>query len=240
MSIEGLPDVMQVCLKGHVTTDLLRTFPERGLDHCDRCGAATLSRCPTCGRELPGAIPVPGLLVVGERRPPQHCPSCGATFPWTEKCAISPPESLTVLQTLLRRLPRTIRQLRDRHGRRPAFIVEDEHDLADLLRAVLPLHFDDVRLESRTPRYATDTRTDLVLGPDGLALSCKVMVAGLDEAQLAEQLQEDVAYYSKEPRWHQLVGFVYDPEQRLHEPGRFEAALLREDTRPKVGCVVAW
>ncbi len=49
-------DVMQVCLNGHVITDLARTYPERRRTACDRCGAATIDRCPTCGTELPGAV----------------------------------------------------------------------------------------------------------------------------------------------------------------------------------------
>src|ERR671939_1778842 len=78
-------DVMQVCRNGHVITDLLHTFPERALSHCDRCGAVTLSRCLTCGREIPGAVYVPGAVPLGSRRPPQYCPTCGAAFPWAER-----------------------------------------------------------------------------------------------------------------------------------------------------------
>ena len=73
---------MLVCRHGHVVTDRLRTSPERGLSHCDRCGAATLSSCPTCGQDLPGATIIPGMSLVGVRTPPEHCPACGAAFPW--------------------------------------------------------------------------------------------------------------------------------------------------------------
>jgi hypothetical protein len=45
----AVQDVMQVCRNGHVITGLLRTCPERGLSHCDRCGAPTLDRCLTYG-----------------------------------------------------------------------------------------------------------------------------------------------------------------------------------------------
>ena len=101
-----VPDVMQVCRNGHVITDLLHAFPERGRSHCDRCGADTLERCPTCGQELPGAVYVPGLVPVGSRRPPQFCATCGASFPWTERAPFSSPSGpLRQLETLLRRLP---------------------------------------------------------------------------------------------------------------------------------------
>ena len=45
---------------------------------------------------------------------------------------------LALLEELLRRLPRVIRQLRTRQGDRPPLRVEDERDLEDLLRALLP------------------------------------------------------------------------------------------------------
>src|SRR5262249_19589729 len=144
-------------------TDLLRSCPERALAHCDRCGAATLDSCQTCGRELPGAIAVPGLHPVGARRPPLYCPACGAAFPWAHPPRPATAEPLDSLEGMLRRLPRAVRQLRVRQGDRPAFRVVDEKDLEDLLRALLPLYFDDVRPQSRTPRYAACTRTDFLL-----------------------------------------------------------------------------
>ena len=53
---DRVSDVMQVCHNGHVITDLLHTYPERGLSHCDRCGAPTRDRCGTCGRLITGAV----------------------------------------------------------------------------------------------------------------------------------------------------------------------------------------
>src|SRR3954471_11740020 len=103
---ELLQDVMQVCRNGHVVTDLLWSSPERGLSHCDRCGAATLSACPTCGKELPGALVVPGLQPVGAERPPSYCSTCGAAFPWTEKRSLpAAPDALGRLCELCGRLP---------------------------------------------------------------------------------------------------------------------------------------
>src|SRR5258708_4057366 len=102
-------DVMQVCRNGHVITDLLRSSPGNSLAHCDRCGAATLDRCPTCGGELPGAVIVPGLTPVGARQPPLFCPNCGAAFPWARRAAqpAAPPSTaLARLEAMLRRLPR--------------------------------------------------------------------------------------------------------------------------------------
>jgi hypothetical protein len=238
MTADRARDVMLVCENGHVITDLLVTNPERQLTHCDRCGAATLARCHTCGSPLPGAIPVPGLMPVGERRPPQHCPTCGAAFPWTARPSQAwQAAPLAVLENLLRRLPRVARQLRWRHAERPAFRVEDVYDLEDLLRALLPLHFDDVRPEARTPRYDLGTRTDFVLAPEETVLTCKCVAA---EPQLVVQLDEDMAYYHGREIVRTLVAFVYDPEQRLIEPRRQEAAWSKAEGDLAVRCVIGW
>jgi len=235
--------VMQVCRNGHVITDLLLTFPERGLSHCDRCGAATLDRCPTCGRELPGGIFVPGLVPVGLLQPPQYCSSCGAPFPWVKHSNYPSCSPLALLEELLRRLPRVIRQLRTRQGDRPPFRVEDERDLEDLLRALLPLHFDDIRPESRTPSYAAGTRTDFLLVSANtgrtIALTAKRATPERREPQLTKQLQEDAAYYARRPECRTLVGLVYDSEQLMREPHRLETAWSGPQGELNVRCVIA-
>src|SRR5438128_11679150 len=205
-----LQDVMQVCRNGHVITDLLRTYPDRGLSHCDRCGAATLERCATCGLEIPGAVHVPGLVPVGCAQSPDFCSGCGAPFPWGRKTEPEPPlDPLANLVRLLRRLPQVIRQLRSRHGNRPPFQVADERDLEDLLRALLPIYFDDIRPESRTPSYAHGNRTDFRLKPHGIALTIKRAPSRDCEKKLGEQLQEDVSFYEKEGTCKTLVGFIH-------------------------------
>jgi hypothetical protein len=235
---DGARDVMQVCLNGHVITDRLRGCPDLGLAHCDRCGAATIDSCLTCGRELPGALAVPGLHPVGARRPPAGCPACGAPFPWAERPHAAVAEPLAGLEALLRRVPRAIRQLRVRQGERPAFRVEDEKDLEDLLRALLPLLFDDVRPQCRTPRYSAGTRTDFLLAPEGIAVTAKLARPDLREARLAEQLHEDAAHYRAQGNCRILVGFVHDPDGVLREPQVLAAACARFEGEPEVRCVV--
>lgn len=235
---DSVADVLQVCRNGHVITDLLRSCPERGLSHCDRCGAATVDSCATCGRPLPGGVYVPGLLPVGRAEAPQFCSTCGAAFPWAKRAASSSESPLALLEGLLRRLPLTIRQLRSRHGERTPFRVEDEHDLADLLRAVLPLHFEDIRPEGRTPSYAAATRTDLLLQPEGIALVAKRTTATVRKDQLAEQVAEDAAYYARERRCRTLMLFVLDADARLCEPTQLETAWSQPLGELDVRCVV--
>jgi hypothetical protein len=212
--VEHAQDVMQVCRNGHVITDRLRSCPERALSH-----------------DLPGALVVPGLHPVGAGQPPRCCSTCGAAFPWTRQARPPKREALVILDHLLRRLPRVIRELRVRHADRPPFRVTDERDLEDLVRALLPLHFDDIRPESRTPSYAAVTRTDFLLASEGIAVTVKFA-----PSSLVEQLREDVEYYQRQRRIRVLVVYVHDPETSLREPHLLPA--LEGSEELEVRCVV--
>jgi hypothetical protein len=233
-------DVLLVCRNGHVITDHLRTCPEQHRTHCDRCGATTLDRCLTCGQLLPGAVLLPGLLPIGEPQLPQFCNNCGAAFPWTRRSpAPTTATPLGQLTELLRRLPHVARQLRNRQGDRPPFRIEENRDLEDLLRALLALHWDDVRVETRTPRYASRTQTDFLLSPGALALTAKRATSTLLEAELRRQLEEDADYYRQRPDCRHLVVFVYDPEELLPQPRQLEQTCSSNRDELHVWCLIA-
>lgn len=228
-------DVMQVCRNGHVVTDQARSNPDQCRYHCEMCGATTLQTCLTCGKELPGALVVPGMQPMGTRTPPAFCPTCGAAFPWHQPSETADATTAT-LERFLRRLPVVIRQMRERHGSRPSFRVDDEHDLADLARALLPLHFDRIHPRSRTPRYAVNTRTDLLVVPDRHVLTFKVASRELTQVLIEKHWEEDRAYYRK-GECRVLWLFVFDPLTYLREPRKLEA-MWSERGELDVRCVI--
>lgn len=237
---ESAVDVMQVCHNGHVITASLYREPQQGLSHCDRCGAATLDRCATCGHPLRGSTVLPGLTTVGRPRPPSYCDLCGAAFPWAQPLAgaaqLTRPTQL--VESFLRRVPRVARQLRDRHGDRTPFRIQDDYDLEDLVRSLLPIHFDEVHLESRTPAYTVKKRTDFRICPDGIVLTVKLSTPTLRESQLAGQWTDDLTFYRRQPS-ARLVLFVYDPQGLLHDPGHLEAVWAAQAEGLSVSCVIA-
>ena len=232
-------DVMQVCRNGHVITDLLLGYPERGLFHCDRCGAQTLDRCPTCGEHIPGAIHVPGLPPAGSRAAPNYCSTCGAAFPWTIRPRVPQANPRSQLERLLRRLPQVVRQLRWRQTERPPFRVEDQRDLEDVVRAFLPLLFDDVRPEKRTPRYSAGSRTDFLLSGESIALTAKLVGLEAREPEIAGQLREDAAYYARRASCRSLMVLIYDPEGMLRETPALERAWSSQEGELEVRCMIA-
>jgi hypothetical protein len=233
-------DVMQVCRNGHVVTVQMRTCPEQSRSHCARCGVTTLDACSTCGQELAGAIVVPGLQPVGTPRPPQFCSMCGVAFPWHGRPGQAKASAAAnTLETFLRRLPLAVRQFRSRWSTRPPFRVEDEHDLEDLVRALLPLVVDDVRLRSRTPSYAPDTRTDFLLYQEKIVLTLKRTSPGQVQAFLEEQLQEDKAYYRNTSDCRMLWIYVNDLQGQLQDPRILETIWSQEEDGPPLRCVIS-
>jgi hypothetical protein len=218
---DPVADVMQVCMNGHVVTVRLRGDPASARTHCDRCGAITMDSCPTCGWQMPGAAADVDLVPIGSLAAPSWCGICGAAFPWSRKPR-PPAPALANLEGLLRRLPLVVRQLRWRQGEKTPFRIEDERDLEDLVRSLLPLYFDDIRPEGRTPTYSPRNRTDFLLSRDSIALTLKLVRGGLTSQQLTEQWKEDIAYYQQRGGCRLLVVGVYDPEGSLRDKQTWE------------------
>ena len=227
-------DLMLICRNGHVITDRLRARPDLRLPRCDVCGADTLDRCPTCAHLFAGAFPVPGFEPVGTRGAPAVCTTCGTTFPWARPEEPATYEPLSRLERLLRRLPRLARELGRRQ--RAPLVVRDDRDLDDLLRALLVIEFDDVRPQARTPRYESGNRTMYYLGEESIAVVGHLMRVGMDEIEVARRFAEEVAELRRRAECDALVQLVYDPERRLPNPQRLEAASRCDNLR----CVIVW
>lgn len=77
--------IAQICLNGHCITDSFDAYPEHGQHFCDKCGAATITACPSCGANIRGDYYAPGVLIVGGHyQVPAYCYSCGKPYPWTQ------------------------------------------------------------------------------------------------------------------------------------------------------------
>ena len=127
---------------------------------------------------------------------------------------------------LCRRFPAFIRELGKRYNQREPFEVNDEYDLQDLLRAVLRVHFSDVRPEEWNPSYGdTQSRSDFLLKPERVVIETKMTRPGLSQRQVVEQLAIDKAQYQGHPDCKTLICFVYDPDLRLRNPVAIETDL---------------
>lgn len=135
-------------------------------------------------------------------------------------------DTIALLQTLCRRFPRFARELGQRHGDRAGFEINDEYDVQDALRALLRLHFDDVRPEENVPSYGgARTRLDFLLKRERTVIETKMTREGLGQRKLVEELTNDKAHYRRHPDCDALVCFIYDPGGRVDNPAALETDL---------------
>ncbi len=77
----------QVCLNGHIITLSTEQEPFNMENYCADCGAKTIIKCPSCGKQIRGnsLYDTMGFASVDvNREPDAYCPYCGKPYPWTE------------------------------------------------------------------------------------------------------------------------------------------------------------
>jgi len=123
-------------------------------------------------------------------------------------------------------------ELKKRYNNRQGFKVQDEYDVQDLLRALLRIHFDDVREEEYTPSYAGGSkRMDFLLNKEEIVIEAKMTRKNLTDVKVGEQLTIDITYYKKHPRCKKLICFVYDPENKISNPIGLKDDLEEQSTK---------
>ena len=141
----------------------------------------------------------------------------------------SRPNHIENLNLVISRFHQVARQLRSRHGDRPAIEIEDEYDVQYLFHALLKLYFDDVRPEEYVPSYAgSSSRVDFLLKEAQIIIEIKRTRARLGAKEVGEELMIDSMRYRSHPDCKQLVCFVYDPEGRIANPQGLESDLSKD------------
>jgi hypothetical protein len=76
-------DTAQICLNGHVINRRYESWPTSNSPHCPKCGAKTITQCPSCNTRIRGGY-VGGMPSSTEEKADPFCHQCGAAYPWTE------------------------------------------------------------------------------------------------------------------------------------------------------------
>jgi DpnII restriction endonuclease len=172
----------------------------------------------------PGAAPTPA---------PSSPPSLNPT-------AADDTDYIAIMKRLCQRFHAVARQLRLRGEYRQTLNVEDEHDVQDLLHALLRQHFDDIGTDEWTPAYTDGSaRTTFLLDHDRLAIIVKKTRTGLSRKDLVDQVRTDVERYRARGRCTQMLCFVYDPEGRIGNPRGLESELTTISDHFTVDVIVA-
>lgn len=93
--------------------------------------------------------------------------------------AVARRDAVGLIVGLCRRFPAIVRELAARHHNRPPFVINDEYDVQDLMRALLRGVFDDVRPEEPTPsRGGVASRSDFLLKREQIVVETQDDPAG--------------------------------------------------------------
>ncbi|MDP2653103.1 MAG: DUF2321 domain-containing protein [Candidatus Omnitrophota bacterium] len=233
-------DVMLVCENGHKITESLESSPENYVERCSKCGAKTLSECPSCNENIRGYYHIPGVIGLGSASVQDFCHKCGSPYPWKGKKAVKETKEkqanpLDLINLICDKFHKIARQLRNRHEQRGTLEINDEYDVQDLVHVLLTMFFDDIRAEEWTPSYAGKcSKMDFLLKGEDIVIELKKTRQGLGVKEIGDQLIIDIDRYKEHPNCKSLICFVYDPEGRIGNPATLEKDLSREANGLKV------
>lgn len=131
-----------------------------------------------------------------------------------------------LLREVLDGLPESVHYLQNRRSGRPAFMIETEFDVQDLLFTIVKPIFPDAVLEDYTTKHAgLSKRIDIVLRAISTVVEVKA-VRNLGHAQrVADELKIDIESYHSHPHCKSLVAVVWDERRHIHDRRAFEKDL---------------
>jgi len=136
-------------------------------------------------------------------------------------------------------------QLLDRYDNRGTLKINDEHDVQDLLHALLAMFFDDIANEEWNPSEgASSSRGDFLLLDNGTIIEVKTTLTRNGTLQairkkLGEELNNDLMQYSRNPKCKRIYLFVYDPQKKIKKHTTFERGISSDKLKNiKVSTIV--
>ncbi len=118
----GNYDTQQVCENGHQITGGIRVFSQEMKKFCGKCGAPTLTTCPSCETSIEGApirvsqswldarVDTTRKTLEGIVPVPSYCQNCGQPYPWTHSKIVTAIQILTEFGNLDEKEQATIEQ----------------------------------------------------------------------------------------------------------------------------------
>jgi hypothetical protein len=131
-------------------------------------------------------------------------------------------DRIAQLMQILNNFPVVERVMRDRKQGRPAFVVENEYDVQDLLYAIIRAVFDDAKREEWTPQRAGSAkRIDMLIASIETAIETKYVRDENHAKKVADELMVDIECYHARPECRHLIALVIDPHRHIPDPAQF-------------------
>jgi len=127
-----------------------------------------------------------------------------------------------LLEEILEMFVESAHILNSREANRPAFHLEQELDVRDLLYAIIKGIFPDTRIEEFTPKLAGKSkRIDVVIPKLFTVIEVKFVRTKQHASKVADELMIDFESYHNHQHCKTLIAFVWDPNHYISDRHNF-------------------
>jgi len=135
---------------------------------------------------------------------------------------INAKDKLAVLLDVLESTSSGISFLSSRAHGRPAYVIENEYDIQDLLYVILKPFFADARMEEFTPQHAGSAkRIDIVIPSIDVVIEVKFVRNEFYAASIADEIKIDIESYHVHANCKTLCVLVYDSYKLIADAYNF-------------------
>ena len=127
-----------------------------------------------------------------------------------------------LLKEILAMFSEAVIFLDTREGGRPAYKVEKEQDVRDLLYSIVKCVFPDAKLEEFTLKHAGGTkRIDIVIPLLSIVIEIKFVRDAQHAKRVADELKIDFESYHVHPHCKSLIAYVWDGQNLVPDRANF-------------------
>jgi hypothetical protein len=140
-------------------------------------------------------------------------------------------DKIDYLESIFDKFHLVATQLKRRRKGKTPFLINDESDVQDLLKALMTPVFEDIRDNEPTPSYAGQySLIDFTIKEKKVAIETKFASDTHLDDKIGNELLEDIPRYKKNQSYNLLICFIYDPEFKLKKASSLKSDLESESS----------
>lgn len=119
-----------------------------------------------------------------------------------------------IIETILNRFFKVTLELKEL-----GLEIQTEEDVKKLLKALLRIHYDNIKTEEHVESYAdTSSRIDLYIKDINYGIEIKLAKNSIKQKQIVEQINDDIQKYQKLQNCERIYFFIYNPDFEIKNP----------------------
>ena len=113
-----------------------------------------------------------------------------------------------IIETILNKFHKVVIEL--------DFKIQTENDVKKLLKALLGIHYDNIKSEEHVESYAgVSSRIDLYIKDINYGIEIKLAKNSINHEKIVEQINDDIKKYQKLSNCEKIYFFIYNPESLI-------------------------